>query len=388
LALTGANFTALFTPQGALCMKRTIAKLAKTLGTPVSVAAALTLLSSWAYADLIFEHDGHTYKLVELPATWHEATAAANAMTLGDHVGYLARIDSAAENQAILEAVSEHLSPAQRANSIPNDGSETAFVWLGGSDAEREGRWIWSSNGDPFWQGNFNGSPVGGRYTNWGVQPDNVGGVENSLAIGLADWPAPFYDLGATGQWNDLEAGNSLVYIVEFDALSEPFTGGLQEPVNNGVHSGVGMIRGWAVSGEPVERVEVYVDGEYAFDIPYGDPRADIGNKYPDNDMAATSGFSVPFRYSALSAGNHTVSVVVTDQFGEQMERSATFEVVRFDKPYIGKADTPDLNWSFASSLSDYIVVRGVSVGEESYSITLQWQTRTQKFEIVSISKD
>jgi hypothetical protein len=148
------------------------------------------------------------------------------------------------------------------------------------------------------------------------------------------------------------------------------------------------MIRGWALSGERIERVEVYVDGKYAFDIPYGDPRADIANKYPDNDMAATSGFSVPFRYSALSAGNHTVSVVVTDQFGDQMERSATFEVVRFDKSYIGKADTPDLNWSFASGVSDYIVVRGVSVGEDSYSISLQWQTRTQKFEIVSISKD
>ena len=47
------------------------------------------------------------------------------------------------------------------------------------------------------------------------------------------------------------------------------------------------MIRGWALSGEPIERVEVYVDGEYAFDVPYGDPRADIANKYPDNDMAA-----------------------------------------------------------------------------------------------------
>ena len=385
---TGATFIALFTLQGALYMKRTIAKLAKALGTTVSVAAALTLLPAGAYADLIFEHDGHTYKLVELPATWHEATAAAKAMTLGDNAGYLARIDSAAENQAILEAVSKHLSPAQLANSIPNDGSETAFVWLGGSDAEREGRWIWTNNGDPFWQGDFNGSPVDGRYTSWGIQPDNLGGAENSLAMGLADWPAPFYDLGAAGQWNDLEAENSLVYVVEFDTLSEPFEGRLQEPVNNGAHSGVGMIRGWALSGERIERVEVYVDGKYAFDIPYGDPRADIGNKYPDNDMAATSGFSVPFRYSALSAGNHTVSVVVTDQFGDQMERSATFEVVRFDKSYIGKADTPDLNWSFASGLSDYIVVHGVGVGEESYSIRLQWQTRTQKFEITSISKD
>ena len=103
--------------------------------------------------------------------------------------------------------------------------------------------------------------------------------------------------------------------------------------------------------------------------------------------MAATSGFSVPFRYSALSSGQHTVSVVVTDQFGEQMERSATFDVVRFDKSYIGKADTPDLNWSFTSGFSDYITVRGVTVGEENYSITLQWQTRSQKFEIVGISK-
>ena len=384
---TGAIVTALLTLQGTLYMKRTIAKLAKTVGTPVSVVTALTLLPAGAHADLIFEHDGHTYKLIETPATWDEATAAANAMTLGDDTGYLARIDSAAENRAILEAVSAHLSPAQLANSIPDDGSEAAFIWLGGSDAEREGQWTWSNNGDPFWRGDFNGSPVGGRYTNWGIQPDNAGGAENALAMGLADWPAPFYDLGELGQWNDLGAENSLAYVVEFETLSEPLEVRLNEPVNNGVHSGVGMIRGWALSGEPIERVEVYVDGEYAFDVPYGDPRGDIANKYPDNDRAATSGFSVPFRYSALSAGQHTVSVVVTDQFGEQMERSATFDVVRFDKSYIGKADTPDLNWSFTSGFSDYITVRGVTVGEENYSITLQWQTRTQKFEIVSISK-
>ncbi len=133
-------------------MKRTIAKLAKTVGTPVSVVTALTLLPAGAHADLIFEHDGHTYKLVETPATWDEAAAAANAMTLGDDAGYLARIDSAAENLAILEAVSAHLNPAQLANSIPDDGSEAAFVWLGGSDAEREGQWTWSNNGDPFWR--------------------------------------------------------------------------------------------------------------------------------------------------------------------------------------------------------------------------------------------
>ena len=41
-------------------MKRTIA------------AIALSLLSAGALADLIFEHEGHTYRLVENPASWDE----------------------------------------------------------------------------------------------------------------------------------------------------------------------------------------------------------------------------------------------------------------------------------------------------------------------------
>ena len=93
-------------------MKRTIA------------AIALSLLSAGALADLIFEHEGHTFRLVENPASWDDAMATAAAMSLGGEPGYLARIDSAAENNAVLSALSAHLSPAQLANSIPNDASE------------------------------------------------------------------------------------------------------------------------------------------------------------------------------------------------------------------------------------------------------------------------
>ena len=385
---TGATFTALFTLQGVLSVKRSIAKFAKIIVTPVSVVAALTLFPAGAHADLLFEYGGHTYKLVELPAPWDEATAAAKAMTLVGDPGYLARIDSAAENQAILEAVSSHLSPAQLANSIPNDGSEAAFVWLGGSDAEREGQWAWTKNGDRFWQGDFNGAPVDGRYTNWGIQPDNAGGAENALAMGLTDWPEPFHDLGAAGQWNDLEAGNKLVYVIEFDAVVEPLIGGLDQPADQGVHTGVGMIRGWALSEEGVERIEVYIDGSYAFDVPYGDPREDVGYAYSNIDGSSTSGFSVPFRYSALSAGEHTISVIVTDGLGDRMEHSATFDVVRFEQVFVGKENTPNMNWSLASSYADYITVQGVEVGGKVYSVTLRWQTLTQSFEIVNIVKN
>ncbi len=384
----GANVTALLILQGALYMKRTIDKFVKTIATAVSVVAMLTLLPAGAHADLVFEHDGHTYRLVELPATWSEATAAAKAMTLAGDPGYLARIDSAAENKTITEAVISHLSPAQLANSIPNDGSEAAFVWLGGSDAGREGQWTWTNNGDLFWQGDFNGAPVNGRYTNWGIQPDNAGGAENALAMSLEGWPEPFYDLGEIGQWNDLEAGNRLVYVIEFDAVVEPLRAELDQPADQGVYSGVGMIRGWALSEEEVERIEVYVDGRYAFDVPYGDPRDDVGYAYPDIDGSSTSGFSVPFRYSALSAGEHTISVIVTDGFGDRLERSATFDVVRFEPFFVGKENTPNMNWSLASSYADYITVRGVEVGGSVYSVTLRWQTLTQSFEIVNIVKN
>ena len=348
-------------------------------------AIALLLLSAGASADLIFEHKGHTYKLVENPASWDDATATAAEMSLGEEAGYLARIDSAAENQAIVSALSTHLSPAQLANSIPNDVSEAPFVWIGGSDEEREGQWLWSNNGDPFWQGNFNGKPIAGRYTNWGVQPDNAGGAENALAMGLANWPAPFYDLGSTGQWNDLEADNQLLYLVEFDTVTKPLRASLSEPRNNGVHSGVGMIHGWALSEEGVERIQVFIDEEYAFDVPYGDPRADIEKAFPDINGSSTSGFSVPFRYSTLSAGQHTVSVVVTDEFGAQVERSSTFEVVRFDMAYLNIANTPSLDWSYVSGFSDFITVRSAQVGDQAYDLVLAWQTQTQTFEIVEI---
>ena len=149
----------------------------------------------------------------------------------------------------------------------------------------------------------------------------------------------------------------------------------------------MGMIRGWALSEEGVERIEVYIDGRYAFDVPYGDPREDVGFAYSDIDGSSTSGFSVPFNYSALSAGEHTISVIVTDRLGDRIEHNATFDVVRFEQFFLGRENTPNMNWSVASSYADHITIQGVEVGGKVYSVRLRWQTITQTFEIVDIVK-
>ena len=110
MAPTGANFSALFSSHGALDMTQLTRTLAHSAGETgktaftASVAVFLLsgLLSGVALADTIFKHGGHTYKIVTEPASWADASERAGAMTLGSNVGYLARIDSAQENAAIL----------------------------------------------------------------------------------------------------------------------------------------------------------------------------------------------------------------------------------------------------------------------------------------------
>ena len=358
-------------------------RLAATLWT----AAVVFLWTSAARADFIFEYAGHTYKLIETPTQWATAAASANRMTLAGEAGYLARIDSADENAAIFDAITSRLTNEQLIETTPDDGSGSAFIWLGGSDSELEGDWRWINNDESFWFGDFNGSPIGGLYNNWGVQPDDTAGTQNALAMGLGDWPEPFYDLGSAGQWNDVDPAFALFYLIEFDSVVEPIKLNVDEPANLSAQSGVGMIRGWALSGEPIDRIEVFIDGNYMFDIPYGDLRLDVAAKFPDMEGADKSGFSIPFRFSSLAAGQHLLDVVVVDDFGRRSERSAKFDVVRFEQGYVGQKDTPNMDWSYSSAVGRTISVRGVVIGDASYRVDLQWQTRSQKFEIVNIEK-
>ena len=343
------------------------------------------LLSSGALADTVFKHGGHTYKIVTEPTSWPDASERAGEMTLGSKVGYLARVDSSQENTAILNAVMNHLSEEQLEQTLAADGSDAPFIWLGGSDAAAEGTWIWSNNGDQFWSGDFNGSSVADRFTNWGVQPDSATGAEDALAMGLGDWPEPFFDLGAKGQWNDLDVDTALMYVVEFDGTSD-LRVAIEEPITGGMHSGIGMIRGWAVSSDAIERVEVFVDGEYLYDIPHGGKRRDVGNVFEEIPNSDQSGYATAVNFSGLEKGDHDLVIRVTDSFGSIVERSVEFGVARFEKSFISADDYVELGWAGISALGRSINIRGAWIGEETYNITLEWRPESQNFEVTRIT--
>ena len=346
----------------------------------------LALAAQIAPADTIFEFGGHTYKIIAEPASWADASAAAAAMQLGGHPGYLARVNSASENTAILEAVMAHLTEEQLAASLAEDGSDAPFIWLGGSDSSVEGHWVWSDNGDQFWEGDFNGNPVGRLFTNWGVQPDNATGNEDALAMGLADWPEPFFDLGTTGQWNDLDGNTPLVYVVEFSGLTD-IRLAVDEPSPGGIHTGIGNVRGWAISSNPIERVEIFIDGAYQFDIPHGGARGDVGNAFPDIENSALSGYAAAVNYNNLAPGEHELVVRATDSFGSTIERTIDFEVIRFEKSFISATDDFELGWAGLTALGRTITIYGAVIDEHRYNLTLQWRTNTQGFEIIRIQK-
>ena len=346
----------------------------------------LALTAQIAPADTIFEFGGHTYKIIAEPASWADASAAAAAMQLGGHPGYLARVNSASENTAILEAVMAHVTEEQLAASLADDGSDAPFIWLGGSDNSVEGRWVWSDNGDQFWEGDFNGNPVGGLFTNWGVQPDNATGNEDALAMGLADWPEPFFDLGTTGQWNDLDGNTPLVYVVEFSGLTD-IRLAVDEPSPGGIHTGIGNVRGWAISSNPIERVEIFIDGAYQFDIPHGGARGDVGNAFPDIENSALSGYAAAVNYNNLAPGEHELVVRATDSFGSTIERTIDSEVIRFEKSFISATDDFELGWAGLTALGSTITIYGAVIDEHRYNLTLQWRTNTQGFEIIRIQK-
>jgi len=154
-------------------------------------------------SEIVF-YNNHQYQLIQVASNWANAKTAAT--NLG---GYLAVIESSAENQAL----ADFLLPLS--NQFPSaiDGGDARYIWLGASDIATEGSWSWVNDAD------FS------QYNNWGngiygSEPDNSMGNQDALAMGMTPWPYPEGGLGTAGQWNDIDQANNLYYLVEWDDIA------------------------------------------------------------------------------------------------------------------------------------------------------------------------
>jgi hypothetical protein len=158
------------------------------------------------------EYDSYEYEIAEDQMTWIEASAFAKSKG-----GTLVKIETVEQNtwlKGFLASV----------NTTAQDGGGAIYSWLGGTDSMTEGTWLWEdgtqvpfNNSGTVWWGNGSGHGPGGS------EPDNFGGSQHCLAIGLSDWPTGspgFY--GTSGQWNDINCSNELRFVIQYSPNVSP----------------------------------------------------------------------------------------------------------------------------------------------------------------------
>ncbi len=178
-------------------------------------------------------------------------------------------------------------------------------------------------------------------------------------------------------------AGVNLLY--GFVEVLEPIVAHLEEPKPGSVMSGVSNVRGWAVSTAGIERVELYVDGVYRVDIPYGGTRRDVGQAYAEYPGADDSGFSAARNYSQMAPGPHSFTLRFIDRLGREAVVSSEFEVARFDNPFITGTAPVDLQGATLSTGTDTLLIEGMKADGRVYDLKLKWRGETQGFEIEAI---
>lgn len=155
-----------------------------------------------------FTFDGKTYELIKENKSWSDAAACAV-----ERGGTLARVDTEEENTALFESIAIYdVVPSE---TVAPDGGGGSYIWLGGTDRAEESTWIWDVNdddtGDQFWEGDADGTPIGGLYNNWGDEPDDFGG-QDAIGMSVNGWP-----LGVAEEWNDVNDENELFFFIEYD---------------------------------------------------------------------------------------------------------------------------------------------------------------------------
>jgi hypothetical protein len=75
-------------------------------------------------------------------------------------------------------------------------------AWIGASDADTEGLWLWVDDGTPFWSGNgATGAAVGAAYENWNSDEPNGAGTSACARLVFTTNAAP----NPPPAWADLE---------------------------------------------------------------------------------------------------------------------------------------------------------------------------------------
>ena len=164
----------------------------------------------------------------------------------------------------------------------------------------------------------------------------------------------------------------------------------LEEPVDSGTSSGIGNIRGWVISDSGVERVELFVNGQYQADIPFGGQRTDVESAYPNVPNSINSGFGQTFNFGELGYGQHRITVRAYLGSGLLMEDTAYFKASVLPLPFFPESEEPDFSGASVTldRTTGKVLISEVELTSgEILDLTIDWSTPRQGFEMVDVTE-
>ena len=179
-----------------------------------------------------------------------------------------------------------------------------------------------------------------------------------------------------------------LLSCLAFAGLDERIQIAIEEPAAGGRYSGISNLRGWAVSpaGMGSYYLDVYIDGEFVFDLVVYGKRTDVGNAFPDYPGSDTGGFSMAYNYKDLSPGEHEIRIRAFDNAGNYNDAAATFTTERLGSQFIAEDSAVDLSTASITRTDDQtITISNATVEGEQYDFMLTWDRASQGFKAQDI---
>jgi hypothetical protein len=183
---------------------------------------------------------------------------------------------------------------------------------------------------------------------------------------------------------NDPLKGAADVFVTpDADPVDAVFGLLLEEPIDGETHSGVGNLRGWSLASDGIEKIELYVDGVFFQDAPYGGVRGDVAGVFPTVNSGLYSGFSLSYNYSDLDTGEHTIMARAYTKSGRVRESTSTFEVAKPGQNFIRDPNGVDVSGAACSISDQNIILKNISIdGGGPWDAIMKWRRAEQGFEV------
>lgn len=168
---------------------------------------------------------------------------------------------------------------------------------------------------------------------------------------------------------------NVVAHFIDTKDKALPIIGALESPSEGKRVLGLKTIYGWALDGEGISKIKLYIDEKFICDIPYGGFTEGLKEAYPDYPDADRGGFALVWNYSSLSPGAHFVQVEVQNLKGEFLNLGANVFVQKISGEMVSQVNGQELLLSGVK-----LTVDGKP---NTYDLRIEWSPESDAFEII-----